>query len=357
MQPPKLKWEVLAVVDRGEMLNNILNALHKLSDEGKVQLGFQEQDFCKIKTKLLLSVCPLKGDLFIRLSETKFVKLFHEGDEFEASDMEKYTIKKGIEYLYLRTADVDEFIHKYNTDLTKVVQNSQNLSVKELSKVHESIYETAHELGKRVGFTKEVQQMAKAHMQLTIKTMDKSPRLGNVLDRIKAYGGQYIGAHSGIVGYMACAIATHMDWASDATFQKLTLAAFLHDVTLSNHELAACNTIQEAQSKGFSDADIAEFKAHPIKGSEIARQFQEVPPDVDVIVMQHHENPDGTGFPRGIGYTYIAPLTMVFIVAHDMAQYFLTHGSQMNRDEFLTLAREKYKSSQFRKVLAAIEKL
>jgi HD-GYP domain-containing protein (c-di-GMP phosphodiesterase class II) len=271
--------------------------------------------------------------------------------------MEKYTVKKGIEYLYIRKSDVGEFIQKYNADLAKIIQNPQNFTVQELGKIHESIYETASELGRRVGFTRDVQQMAKSHVQLTIKSMDKSPRLGNVLDRIKSYGGQYIGAHSGIVGYLACAIATHMDWASDATFQKLTLAAFLHDITLTNHELAACSTLQEAQSKGFSDADVAQFKTHPLKAAEIARQFQEVPPDVDVIVMQHHERPDGTGFPRGIGYSYIAPLTMVFIVAHDMAQYFINHASQLDRDEFLTLAREKYKSSQFRKVLEAIEKL
>jgi hypothetical protein len=40
-----------------------------------------------------------------------------------------------------------------------------------------------------------------------------------------------------------------------------------------------------------------------------------------------------------------------------MTQYFLNHGSQLNRDEFLTIARETYKSSQFRKILEAIEKM
>src|SRR6185437_16447632 len=101
-------------------------------------------------------------------------------------------------------------------------------------------------------------------------------------------------------------------------------------------------------------SEIAEFKAHPAKAAEIARQFQEVPPDVDVIVTQHHERPDGAGFPRGIGYAYIAPLAMVFIVAHDMTQHFLNNGSKMDRDGFLAEAREKYTSSQFRKVLEAI---
>ena len=40
--------------------------------------------------------------------------------------MEKYTVQKGIEYLYLRKADVGEFIQKYNADLQKIVQTVQN---------------------------------------------------------------------------------------------------------------------------------------------------------------------------------------------------------------------------------------
>lgn len=353
----RIKWDILAVVDRAALVENLLETLKKLSEEGRIELGYHEEDFCKIKTTLLLSVCPLKSDVYIRLSERKFVKLFHEGDSFEATDMEKYTVKKGVEYLYIRKSAVDEFVHKYNADLSKVVRKARNMSVQDIGRLHENVYETTAELGRRVGFTPEVQQMAKAHMQMTIASMDKSMRLGNVLDRIKSYGGQYIGAHSGIVGYMACAIASKMEWASESTFQKLTLAAFLHDVTLTNHELAACNSIGEAQSKGFSDKELAQFRAHPAKGAEIARQFQEVPPDVDVIILQHHELPDGTGFPRGIGYSYIAPLAMVFIVAHEMAQFFLKNDSELRRDDFLALAREKFKSSQFRKVLDAIEKL
>jgi HD-GYP domain-containing protein (c-di-GMP phosphodiesterase class II) len=355
----KLKWTVLSVVVRKDFLNNLLATLQKLSDDKRIQLGFQEADFCKIKTKLLLSVCPLRGDIYIRLNEVKFIKLFREGDNFDAEDMEKYTVKKGIAYLYLRKTQVQEFIQKYNQELQKLLQAQapQSMSLEELGKMHDSIYETASELGRRVGFTKEIQQMAKAHMQLTIKSMEKSPKLGNILSRIKAYKGLYLGAHSGIVGYLACAIATQMDWASDSTFQKLTLAAFLHDVVLTNHDLAKCGTVKEATDHGFSEAEIAAFKTHPQKGAEIARAFQEVPPDVDAIIIQHHERPDGSGFPRGIGYSYISPLSMVFIVAHDMAQHFLENDSNLDRDAFLVKAREKYTSSQFRKVLEAIEKL
>jgi hypothetical protein len=73
--------------------------------------------------------------------------------------------------------------------------------------------------------------------------------------------------------------------------------------------------------------------------------------------MQHHERPDATGFPRGIGHSYMAPLAMVFIVAHDMAQYFLDHQSRMDIGEFTANSRDAYKGSQFKKIIDAVEKL
>jgi response regulator RpfG family c-di-GMP phosphodiesterase len=89
----------------------------------------------------------------------------------------------------------------------------------------------------------------------------------------------------------------------------------------------------------------------------VARQFNEVPPDVDVIIAQHHERADGTGFPRNLSATYIAPLATIFIVAHDMAQDVLAKGPVFKMEEFLAVARERYKPSQFRKVVQAIEQL
>jgi hypothetical protein len=354
---PRLRWKILTNVDRTEIIVNILRSLNKFTGAGTIHLGHNEGDFCKIKTKLLLSVCPLKGDIFIRLSDTKFVKLFHEGDAFDMNDMEKYTVKKGVEYLFIKKKDVQEFIEKYNADLQKIIKSSQTLNVEEAAKLHESIYETAQELGNRVGFTKDVQLLAKSHVQLTIKQMGKSPRLSTLLEKIKSYQGEYIGSHSAIIGYMACAIASQLEWGSDVTFHKLTLAAFLHDVVLTDHKLAHCNSLDEVQKLGSAPDVVAAYKQHPILASQVARQFQEVPADVDVIILQHHERPDGTGFPRGLAHTYIAPLAMVFLVAHDMAQYFLDHGSRMDLKDFLTIARERYKNSQSRKIIEALEKL
>ena len=81
----------------------------------------------------------------------------------------------------------------------------------------------------------------------------------------------------------------------------------------------------------------------------------EVPADVDTIIRQHHEKADGKGFPRSLSHQYIAPLAVVFIIAHDLTQYTIRAGADFNASVFLGEVREKYKSNQFKKVLGCIE--
>ncbi|TNF03085.1 MAG: hypothetical protein EP326_02745, partial [Deltaproteobacteria bacterium] len=43
---------------------------------------------------------------------------------------------------------------------------------------------------------------------------------------------------------------------------------------------------------------------------------EEIPPNVDEILLFHHENPEGSGFPKGLNADRIPALCAVFNVAH-----------------------------------------
>ena len=51
----------------------------------------------------------------------------------------------------------------------------------------------------------------------------------------------------------------------------------------------------------------------------------EIPPDVSVIIEQHHERPDGNGFPNGINFKRISVFSSIFIVAHDFVKYVMNN--------------------------------
>lgn len=354
-------WQVKAVLAPNNLLSQLITTVTELKKMGVITENSsqpqEESDFCRIKTKLLLAVFPLKADIFIRLSKVKYIKLFLEGDAFDANDLDKYTIKKGVVYLYIQKNDIKEFIEKYNEDLQKYMKPSYQLTVTEMIDLNEQIHETLHELGAKVGFTPEVQTLVRTHVRMTVKSIGKMPTLSVIVNRLEKFKGKYIYAHSMMAGYIGCAIALRMEWGSDSTFQKLSYASILHDITLDNHELADCVSVEEAKNRGFTKKEVDDFQAHPTAAASLIAKFPEIPPDVDTVLAQHHEKPDGTGFPRKLSGRYIAPLAAVFIIAHDLSRVFIKKGTEADIEKVKQEIAASYSSSHFKKVVAALMQL
>jgi HD-GYP domain-containing protein (c-di-GMP phosphodiesterase class II) len=352
---PKLGTFV-GVVERSDFLIGVPQILDDLLSRGIIPFDTRTYIYCRIRTKLLLAVYPLKGDIFIRLSEVKYLKLFHKGDCFEVDDLEKYTFKKGVDYLYIRKEDTNEFVEKLTLELKKALA-SPTVKYEKFEKLSEAVLETTRELNTQIGFTQEVQELAKVQVGLTLKMMGSDPDLKSILDKIARSNSEYLSAHSVLCANLACALAAHMKWGSEATFQKLTLAALLHDVTLANAQLAEVSGLDELDEKSgkFTAEEIKAYKEHPTHAGELVSKMTKIPRDVDTIVRQHHERPDGGGFPRGLSHTYISPLSCVFIVAHELTDYVLKTKKDFNIDEFIAQGTTKYKSGHFKRILNCVK--
>lgn len=313
---------------------------------------------CRIKTSLLIRVGVLHAGVYIRLSPTKYLKFFKEGDEFSEEDYSRILREKKIEHLYLRRDELGEFLIKFKNDLIQLLSAeilTDNINPELLDAVHE----TAQELLNKIGATREVQEVVKANIQLTIKTMGKNQRLSDVLKRLEIDRDKYISSHSVLLPQVAGALAMNMDWKSDTTLQKLTLAAFLHDMPLTNHVLGAITNLTELARRkdSFSEEEIKGYKSHPIKAAEMAKQFSEVPPDVDTIILQHHERPDGSGFPRQLSHHHISPLAAVFIVAHDIVSAIFDPNTPFILEKFIESKKTEYVAGNFKKLHAHLSSL
>lgn len=349
-------WKAVAKIERAYFASKLKYTIEKLYQE-KLE-NTEKLKFCRIKTSLLLETSPLHADIYAKLSDTKYLKIFLEGDVFDAEDFKKYTEQKKIEYMYLREDNCSTFIHKYVDLIDSFIKKKNPPTQEQLSSLSMVAYESVQELTNTLGFTKEVQQVAKSHIQMTVQFMDKKPNLTKLLKRLNATKGKYLADHSFLVSYVACGIATNLQWGSEATFFKLSLASFLHDIALTNEKAAVCSTVEEALALGLPEKEMILFKNHPNIAAEMVRKMNEVPPDVDVIISQHHELPDGTGFPHAISANYIAPLSTVFIIAHDMVKnIFFPPPEGFEIGAYLDQAQERFPSSHFKRVLAAARKL
>ncbi len=314
-------------------------------------------DFCPIHTSLLMRTTPLKSDIYIKLSKNKFVKLFHSGAEFDQSDLERYYKVKKIEFMYLKRSETAEFMGKFSKELDLLL-SKEEITIQEAAETMMLTQEMIQELVHRVGFSAEVQELARKNVALTIKAIGTSPKLLTIISQIHA-GANYIAQHSSLLAYVGCCLAKEMSWGSDSTFSKLVIAAYMHDISLTNPKLAKINSLAELNQlkDQFTEQEVKSYHLHPLKSADVVKSFQEIPADVDIIVSHHHERPNGTGFPRGLQHNYIAPLAAVFIVAHDLSQAILNKRESFNLASFIVEAKQNYTLGNFKKVVSALEKI
>jgi HD-GYP domain-containing protein (c-di-GMP phosphodiesterase class II) len=326
-----------------------------LNSEKPDQAVGEDANYCRIRPLVVVKEYPLASDVFIRLSALKYVKIFNKGDNHSDRDMVKFFKDKKLDYLYLTNADAAKFADNVKGSLEKEFKAASTPGA--ATKVAASVHETVAELGSRLGFTPEVQALAKQGMVMTLKTIGTgTPMLSQIFKSVMAEKDKYSGNHAILTAQLACSLATLMKWSSESTFQKLTFAAFFHDIAITNNNLVQINSPEELEKRKaeFTKEEITTFKAHPLIGAQTTAKFKEVPPDVDVIISQHHERPDGTGFPRKLAGEKIAPLAALFIIAHDLVHEVLQNGSA-GLPAYLENYKKQYPAGRFKKILDCVD--
>jgi HD-GYP domain-containing protein (c-di-GMP phosphodiesterase class II) len=133
----------------------------------------------------------------------------------------------------------------------------------------------------------------------------------------------YPDGHGERVSRYAGAIAEQLGL-GETTVLQVRLAARLHDVgKLSLSEGAAAGT-----EETLSGADLAAYKEHPARGSELLRAA--AGHEVAQAVRCHHERWDGTGFPDGIAADAI-PLDARIIAVANALDRWSTNGGAPDR--------------------------
>lgn len=348
--------QLKSVVRPPDVVGKIVDLVRKTLNEKPAGPG-PNPDFVRVRIEVLLKVLPLLSDAYIRLSDIKYVKMFKEGTNFDGNEVQRSLKKKGVRYLYLKKTEISEFLSRVKVEIDKLTHMTERVDQDSSLDITQGTHELVMELSDRLGFTKEVQEIAKKNVELTLNRLGSHPKLNKILELVGRDPRQYISSHSVVVAHLACSLARIMGWPSETTFAKLTFAAYFHDFSLRNENLAKVQSLAELDSSpiSFSEKDRADFKNHPLAGSQVIQHFAEIPPDVDTVIMQHHERPDGKGFPRGLTAAQIAPLSSIFIVAHDMANYFAKVGKSGDLNGFIQSVQDLYSARHFKQIVQKLK--
>jgi hypothetical protein len=299
-----------------------------------------------------LGVCP--ADLFLKLGDNNWVKLFHRGSPFGVEEQKKFE-SKGLREFYVLAEDVQRTMG-YFEDLLSALKASEDVPL--IADASEFIW---HAL-KENGFHEEIQRVAHQAVKQSLSAVRKDPSLASFVEKIFRPEHAWMVRHNLIITHVACAMATQLGWTSEQTYMKIATAALLHDLALPRHdvdeEIWLLSATGEKLKEGM-DPEVKAFLQHPIEGAQMIRRHKMIPPDTDKILLEHHELPEGGGFPRGLTAPQISPLGAVFILAHASATILLQEGhpSKWRMTALLErLTASRWHGGHFGKAWQALEK-
>ncbi len=120
----------------------------------------------------------------------------------------------------------------------------------------------------------------------------------------------YTFAHSVDVCSLAVLTASHMGY-SELKLQELAIGALLHDIGKTKVDPALLN-----KQAALDEAEMVVMRGHTMLGFDLLRNCQGAMtlPSIH-IALQHHEQYDGTGYPRGLGNEEIHEYSRIVAIA------------------------------------------
>ncbi len=291
----------------GELLD-LIKSITDPKEETAEPIENQQNKYCRISMDEFVSKPKIDFPIFIKLGQSKYVKIGHTGEQIPTERIDLYKAK-GLKHLHILKEDFNKLVD-FNLVLLKAVVASDD--VDHQKKLNFMKYTTEAILEKAFvdNVDKELFDDAKDVLTTTIGAISESGEYYNLLDNLSQHS-DWVYAHSVATSMFSIMIARKLGHASSQTFFKLGMAGLFHEIGYK--ELP--RELLEKPRPLLNHSEKALLESHVNRSYEILGTMKGIPNDILEIVYQHHEDLTGHGYPRRIQKNQFHPLTKIFQVA------------------------------------------
>lgn len=273
----------------------------------------QDLNYCKLSIDDFISGKEIKFDIYVRLSATKYVKIAHQGEDMPVERIRAYK-GKNIRFLFMRKEDFRKYLGM-NLTLLPLVNASDAISKEKKDAFIRHTNEVILENIYLNEVTEETFENAKMIVESSVSLLSDSNDLFGLLKMLNSHT-DHLYAHSVAVSMYSVMIAKEMHWTSPANIYKVAMGGLLHDI--GKKEVP--REILDKARKAMTPEEVKMYETHPYRGMEILNQLSSVPSDVLQIVLQHHENCLGLGYPMKLSKNRTHPMARLVCVANEFCK-------------------------------------
>lgn len=271
-------------------LTEVIASIFGDSEDEKMKIETSKRDYCKVSIDEFVVKPKIDFDVYIKLSETKILKLAHKGQELPREKLAQYK-DKGLKFLYILKEDFSKLIN-FNIGLAKLMKDRSEISEQKKMQFLKYTGEILLERAFMDGLDKETIQEAKDFLEITMSAVKESEETMDLLTVLNSHS-DHVYAHSLGVSMYTVMIARKLGIESNVSLFKLSLAGLFHDVGKKEIDREILDKPRHLVSK----AERSAIESHVVRGQEILNAMKSIPSDVVQIVLEHHEDQQGMGFP------------------------------------------------------------
>lgn len=233
--------------------------------------------------------CPEGVFLAKPIYNSKNKVLLNAGVKLRRGTIESI-LNKGINFVYIETDLTEDVVLEESVSIT-----TRNTVSSNLRKVVDLLSQDSRE-HKKVNAATNGKLMYEFNLvyKKLVREVTSSPGLLNLLTYLQDSRERDLLEHGINTSIYALAIARQLAIKTEDLY-KLGTGAILHDIgrtKLPEHLLR--------KSAPFTEEEMEEIRKHPTIGYEMIRKDPEISLLSAHCAYQHHENVDGTGYPRGL---------------------------------------------------------
>jgi HD-GYP domain-containing protein (c-di-GMP phosphodiesterase class II) len=283
-------------------------------NEGEEETTIADDLFTRLKIEELFQDVVAVNDFYIRLGANKYVKIFNKGELTSSAQLQKYS-KGGQKFIYFPTKDRAIFISYQNELAKRAIATSDNpggVVIKAMKSASDKLTEELKDSGIQPALLEE----GKAICQNIYDSAKKDRGLRDIVTEFEKFDPKTF-SDSFLVSFFSTVICKNVEWVGTKTIENLALGGLLHDIGTMQLE----DSLRTLEYDKMTDEQKEKFHQHPLMGAEALKKIPRLNSGVLMIVQQHHEYNDGSGFPVGLPANKIFPLAKIVSLADGLTDY------------------------------------
>ena len=317
-------------------------------------LEFARDDLQQMRLRNFYLFDQLPYDVYLELTLTKFGKIISKNKNYSHQLLQKYS-KRNVKYLYIKKDEQLKFLDESIQDLLKIY-NGKYSDKKKYVALHLKTVFFIHQFIKALSVSDDIIKLTNFFIESVHETVKSHNNIIEILNLLLVDTNMTFAEHSLATAYICDSILHYVGWTADISRDKLILSAILQDIGLNNEELIKIRSLNDPDYKMFTEADQIDYKNHPGKAGQISTLFKGFS-DVDFILCEQHEQPNGEGFPKGVNSSGLTTISCIFILASNFVARISSAKKTPNiYIEILESMKRVYNTGNFKEPLKALEK-